>query len=96
MKILAISKDLPGANWDGVEQILQEEARALHQLYLSNQVREMYFTGQDDAMLILESPSPEEALELLQLLPLVRHGMIGFEVTELSPYTGFSRLFSDV
>jgi hypothetical protein len=93
MKILAISKDLPGANWDGAEQILQEEARVLHQLYLSNQVREMYFTGQDDAMLILESPSPEEALDLLQQLPLVRLGMIGFEVTELRPYTGFSRLF---
>jgi hypothetical protein len=31
MKILAISKDFPGANWDGVEQILQDEARVLHQ-----------------------------------------------------------------
>ncbi len=94
MKILAISKELQAVDWDSLRDILKEEALTLHNLYLADQVREFYFTDEGDAVVILECGSSEEARGILQKLPLVNHGLIRFEVMELTPYTGFCRLFS--
>ncbi len=93
MKILAISKELQEIDWDDCKKILQDEAGTLHDLYLSGQVREFYFTDGGDAVLILECDSTDDARVILGKLPLVVHGLIGFEVMELNPYSGFSRLF---
>lgn len=95
MKILAISKEPQPVKWELYEELLRTEAQTLHQLYLENKVREFYFTSGGDAVLILECASEEEALTTLQKLPLVDHGLITFEVTELAPYTGFSRVMSE-
>ncbi len=95
MKILAISKELQAVDWDSLKDILKEEALTLHDLYLAGQVREFYFTDEGDAVIILECGSTEEARRILQKLPLVNHGLIGFEMKELHPYTGFSRLFTN-
>ena len=93
MKILAISREIPPVDWDSLEEVLRDEAVLLHQLYLDDHVREHYFTDQGEAVLILESGSPEEALDILNQLPLVKGGYIRFDVTELRPYSGFARLF---
>ncbi len=95
MKILAISKEPNPVNWELHEELLRNEARTLHQLYIDNLVREFYFTSGGDAVLILESESEAEALGTLQRLPLVDRGLISFEVTELLPYSGFSRLMPE-
>ncbi|HNW74643.1 MAG: hypothetical protein PHP04_10980 [Bacteroidales bacterium] len=92
MKILAISKEPQPVEWELYEELLRKEAQTLHQLYLAGSVREFYFTSGGDAVLILESVSEEEALKILQKLPLADRGLITFDVTELAPYTGFSRL----
>lgn len=92
MKILAISKEIPPVDWDSLVLTLKEEADKLHQLYLHGLVREFYFTDLGEAVLILECQSLDESREILSQLPLVRQGMIGFEVMELRPYTGFTRL----
>lgn len=94
MKILAISKELQDIDWDDYKKILQEEAGTLHDLYLEGLVREFYFTDGGDAVLILECDSTDDARAILGKLPLVNHGLIGFEVMELNPYNGFSRLFN--
>jgi hypothetical protein len=96
MKILAISREVPPVDWDALTDTLKEEAGALHQLYISDQIREFYFTDQGEAVLILECGSMNEARSVLECLPLVQRGMILFDVMELRPYTGFSRLFSEV
>ena len=44
-------------------------------------------------MLILECEDVEEAKGFLNTLPLVREGLITFDVIPLTPYPGFSRLF---
>ncbi len=93
MKFLAISKEIPPVDWEALRIILADEARVLHNLYLEGQVREFYFTDEDEAVLMLECSSKNAARELLQRLPLVQQGFIGFDVMELKPYTGFSRLF---
>lgn len=93
MKILAISREIPPVDWDAQVTLLKEEADMLHQLYLGDQVREFYFTDLGEAVLILECQSLDDSREILNKLPLVRQGMLGFEVMELKPYTGFTRLF---
>jgi hypothetical protein len=94
MKFLAISREIPPVHWDSLGELLKEEAIILHTLYLSDQVREFYFTDEGEAALILECQSREDALALLQQLPLVRNGMIRFDLLKLNPYTGFARLMN--
>jgi hypothetical protein len=43
-------------------------------------------------VLILECIDKTEAEQILSGLPLVKNGFIQFEIKELHPYTGFSRL----
>jgi hypothetical protein len=94
MKVLAISKEIPPVDWDAQEEILAEEAVVLHQLYLGDHVREFYYTDTGEAVLVLECRSLDESREFLQQFPLVRKGLIGFNVMELHPYSGFTRLFN--
>jgi hypothetical protein len=55
-------------------------------------LREIYFTEDKNAVLILEAMDRKAAEELLNGLPLVKYGKIKFEVMELKPYSGFERI----
>ena len=92
MKILAIEKEIEGAEWDNMEAILAEEAQHVFQLYLSDNLREIYFTEENNAVLILETKDTKMAKELLDDLPLVKNKKIGFDILELRPYKGFERI----
>ena len=92
MKILAIEKETEGVNWEREEQTLYDEARAAYNLLLKGVLREIYFTEEKNAVLILECDSKNTALKLLNELPLVKKQLITFSLMELNPYTGFSRL----
>jgi hypothetical protein len=94
MKILAIEKETEGVDWNKLEDLLKEEAQHVYNLYLSDSLREMYFTENKNAVLILETPDKNSAIKLLDSLPLVRSGKIKFEVMELLPYTGYQRIMS--
>ena len=97
MRILAIEHDPPGA-CDGqfTEVLLQAEARRAWELQQAGIIRELYFrTDRDEAVLVLECANVEEALEVLNTLPLVREKLIGFELIPLTAYPGFARLFAD-
>jgi hypothetical protein len=93
MKFLAIEKEVNGVDWSNSNDILKEEAKVAADLYLKGMIREIYFNDSQCAVILLESRSKETAAEVLNNLPLVKSGMITFEITELKPYTGFSRLF---
>ena len=43
---------------------------------------------------MMECDSVEEAKKALGTLPLVKAGLISFELTPLVPYPGFARLFA--
>ncbi len=94
MKFLAIEKNIPEIKWENSEQILKDEAQRVYQLYLSGYLSEIYFNECRNAVLILECESKNEALELLNSLPLVLQKMITFEIMELKPYTGFERIIT--
>ncbi|MFM9986353.1 MAG: hypothetical protein ACKVOK_14030 [Flavobacteriales bacterium] len=92
MKILAIERNIEGVAWDNAEDILIREAEHVYQLYLSDSLREIFFTENQSAILILEIPDRDRARELLDSLPLVKEGMVRFEVMELRPYSGWDRI----
>jgi hypothetical protein len=58
-------------------------------------IRELYFRGdRPSAVLVLECRDVEEVRQILDTLPLVAAGLIGFEIHRLVPYPGFARLFA--
>src|SRR5687768_11737728 len=92
MKILAIEKEIEGVEWDNLEDLLKDEAQHVYNLYLSDSLREIYFTENKNAVLIMETEDKMTAIKLLDTLPLVKSGKIKFEVMELRPYTGYERI----
>jgi muconolactone delta-isomerase len=94
MKILALEHELPGATAESFQQYSKEEAQKVWELYQAGIIRELYFrTDRNDAILVLESASLEESQQALTVLPLVREGLITFELVPLKAYPGFERLF---
>lgn len=92
MKFLAIECELPNVNWKNAADILAEEAHHVHALYKKDIIREIYFTDDKNAVLILECESKEKALQILNEFPLVKEKYISFDIVTLMPYTGYDRI----
>ena len=95
MKILALEREKPDLTPAEVQPHLMDEARAAWKLVQEGTFREMYFTAKEHtAVIMLETDSVESARKILTGLPLVREGLIEFDVIPLRPYDGFERLFN--
>ncbi len=94
-EILAIERELLHPKWENPANILIEEAHHVYELQQKDILREIYFTEDKSAVLILECESKDMILELINELPLVKERMIEFDVMALSPYTGLSRIVTD-
>ncbi len=92
MKILALEKEMKDVDWNNLGDLLKDEAQYVFHLYLSDSLREIYFTENKNAVLVLEAANKHAANELLKTLPLVKSGKIQFEIMELRPYTGYERI----
>jgi hypothetical protein len=96
MKILALEHELPGAAVESFQKYAKEEAHKAWDLHQAGVIRELYFRAdQNEAVLVLENESIEEAQRVLKELPFVREGLIVFELIPLKAYPGFERLFVD-
>jgi muconolactone delta-isomerase len=94
MKILALERDKQGATDADFAPHLKAEAARVWELYQQGVVRELYFhRDEHTAVLVLEAESVDVAREVLGTLPLVKSGLINFELIPLVPYSGFERLF---
>ncbi len=94
MKILAIEKQIPGIPEKAFKPLLKSESARAWQLQQEGIIREIYFRADIScAVLILECENVFEADKILHTLPLVKEGLIVFEIIPLVPYPGFSRLF---
>jgi len=94
MKILAIENEISGKTAEDFLHHSEAEARRVWELYKKGIIREMYFRAdQTTAVLILECENKEAAKEELSSLPLVRNGLISFDLLPLAPYPGLERLF---
>ena len=96
MKILAIERELDGATAGQFQQHLEREALRVWELYQAGIIRELYFREDEtSAVLILECKDKSVAEDVLNSLPLVKEGLITFDIIPLIPYPGFSRLFAE-
>jgi hypothetical protein len=96
VKVIALEKEVPGvAAAAFTPQLLKQEATRVWELQQAGVLREIHFRAdRSDAVLILECADAVEARSVLATLPLVREGLIAFEVIPLKPYPGLSRLFA--
>ncbi len=95
MKILALEVERAGATAGDFEPHLRAEAAQAWALQQEGILREIYFrTDQHSAVLMLECADLAQANTVLASMPLVRAGLITFEVIPLGPYDGFERLFA--
>ncbi len=75
---------------------LKAEAARAWELHQAGVIRELYFRADwPGAVLMLECAGVEEAADVLSTLPLVKAGLIAFDVIPLKAYPGFSRLFAE-
>jgi len=96
MRIIAIEVEKPGLNKRDFVPHLRDEAKQGWELYKEGFIREMYFReDKPEAVLILEAKDVDEAKVKLSTLPLVKNGLITFELIPLRPYHGFERLFGN-
>ncbi len=95
MKILVLEKEVPGvADGDFAPHLKAEAARAW-ELHQAGVIRELYFRADwPGAVLVLECDGVQEAADVLSTLPLVKAGLIAFDIIPLKAYPGFSRLFA--
>jgi hypothetical protein len=94
VKILAIEHELPGAVTESLQMYAMNEARQAWSLYQAGLIRELYFRAdRNEAVLVMECSSIEEARNTVAGLPFVREGLIDFELIPLKSYPGFERLF---
>lgn len=95
MRILVIERDVPGVESRRMRPLLKAEASAVWALKKGDVLREIWFTADHRAVLMLECVDEASAREVLRSLPLYREGLIDFEVAELFPYDGLERLFAE-
>jgi hypothetical protein len=95
MKILALEHELPDATIEQFYTCAIPEARALWDLYQAGVIRKSCsHADRNEAVLLLECPSVEEAREALSTLPFVQNKLITFELIPLKAYPGSERLFA--
>lgn len=96
MKIIALEHSLPEAAADRfTSALLKAEAWRAWELHQAGVIRELYFRAdRHEAVLMLECSSTEDAQAVLDTLPLVHAGLIGFELIPLVAYPGLARLFA--
>jgi len=95
VQVLALERSVPGVLDDAfTPALLRAEAEQLWELHQTGVVRQMFFRAdRHEAVLLLEVAGPEAAQKALGELPLVRSGLIDFEIVPLRAYPGFARLF---
>lgn len=92
MKILAVEKENSGTKQEEFAPFLKLETLKIWELYREDIIREIYFNQDHCAVIVLECMDIDEANAILNDLPLVKKGLISFEIMELTPYTGIERL----
>lgn len=93
MKILAIEKEMPGVADSDYKPWLEAEARKAWELHQEGLIRELYFTDDHCAVLVIEARDKIHAREIIDQLPLVQQKLIDFDLLALTAYPGFARLF---
>ena len=91
---LVITHDKPNVNWKEQEQLLKQEAKVLWNLQKNGIIRNVWFTkNTKEAILIIEADDTIRTKEIIDTFPLVKEGLITYDIVELVAYDGYERLF---
>ena len=91
---LVITHDKPNVNWKEQEQLLKQEAKVLWNLQKNGIIRNIWFTrNTSEAILIIEADDTIRTKEIIDTFPLVKEGLITYDIVELVAYDGYERLF---
>ena len=94
MKFLLLEKETPGIDTENFQEYLEDEAAHVWLLVQQGIIRETHFAADTHtAVLMLECANREEVEKTIAGFPLVKAGLITFDVIALKPYNGFERLF---
>ncbi len=97
MKVIAFERagTNPWPEQAETDRLLVSEAKHVWDLQQAGMIREIYFRAdRPDAVLVLECRDATEARRTLASLPLVKEGLVDFDIVALRPYPGFARLFA--
>lgn len=96
MKFLAMSRRVPGVTDDQVLEHAEVEALAVFRQMRVGRFEQIHFSRDwKGAVLHVIADSRDEARALLDALPMVRHGVITFDLWQLDPFDHYARLFRD-
>ena len=95
MKILAEVTLNASADIATIQRLVTDEIRCSWALYAANVLREIYLTDNPRRVVfVLEAADFDAATNRLQTLPLVKSGLFTCALTELRPFTNWSKLFA--
>lgn len=95
MQILALSRRARGVGPEQLAPHARAEAEAAFALIESGVIRSVHMCPErPGSMIVLECAGLEEARAALGQLPMVRAGLIEFELSRMLPYTGLKALFA--
>lgn len=93
MKILVIDKILPTATEENIRGVVIRDAMHTWVLYTKDVVREVYFRkDRPGVVMILECANVEEAKTLLKTFPMVKAGVVDFDIIPLGHFVPFGTL----
>jgi len=96
MKILALEHEVSGVEAGAFQAHLKAEAMRVWELQQAGIIREIYYRqDRSEAVILLECDDAANAQDVLASLPLMREGLITFEIIPLKAYPGFARLFGE-
>jgi hypothetical protein len=95
MQILALSRRRPGTTPQTLAPWLEAEAARAFELIAAGVFRSVHLCPErPGSMVVLECAGLDEAQAHLATLPMVREGLIEFELSRMLPYTGVRALFA--
>ena len=95
MQILALSRRRPGVGPEQLAPHARAEAAAAFALVEAGVIRSVHMCPErPGSMIVLECAGLDEARAALGQLPMVRAGLIEFELSRMLPYTAIKALFA--
>jgi len=95
MKCIAIIDLVPGASLEKLRAELSNELRESWKLFAAGTLREAYATeAPTRVVFVLETADAASAATDLENLPLIRAGLLSYELIELRPFANWSLLFA--
>lgn len=95
MKFMAIIDVVPGARLEILRADLPNEVRESWKLFAAGAIREAYATDAPTRVVfVLEAADAAGAAADLNNLPLIRAGLLAYELIELRPFANWSLLFA--